>query len=304
MLSYLENYFYNKLARSPKNHPVYIIPTLDGMKVIALNMLLLVIGLVYANNYVLLFNFILFCLFISFMFYTHFNLNKLALVSFKFSSLFEEEQGILTLQFNSGNTMGHFFLRPAVKSPHLKIDSDKTFNISLDKSTISLTVAGIKRGKAKLDSLYIESYFPFHFFRCFTFYRINHELIVYPQKLKLNLHHETLLDTKDLLEAEDFQLKDYRPGDSLKRLDWKKLARTGEKLSKHRETEKPGAVMLTLNDKVNPEESLKSICFALLYYSKTELLYGIDLNNGVVLLPDRSQAHLINCLEKLAAYAA
>ena len=126
MITLLKEFFYDRISSSRKAHPIYILPTIDGLKVMALNFILLVMGLIYANNYVLLFNFILFCLFLGSMFYTHFNLSGLTLKNTQFPSMYVNENGVLSLTFNSSNAQGHYFIRPYFKNSKIKILDPKS----------------------------------------------------------------------------------------------------------------------------------------------------------------------------------
>ena len=180
MISFLKEYFYKRASNSQRIHPIYILPTADGLKVIILNLILLVMGLVYANNYVLLFNFILFCLFLGSMFYTHFNLSGLTLENAQFPPMHANENGLLNLVFKSTNAQGHYFIRPYFKSSSIKLmDPKKTFPISSkDSTTLSISIQAISRGQVNIQSVYVETLFPFNFFRCFTFFRIDKSCLI------------------------------------------------------------------------------------------------------------------------------
>lgn len=304
MIKRISEYFYSRASNSKKVHPIYILPTIDGLKVIALNLVLLVIGLVYANNYVLLFNFILFCLFLGSMFYTNFNLSGLKLISAQISSVHVNESGLLTLHFNSTNSQGHYFIRPYFKSSLLKIiNQTQTFPVSSENSKISIPLVGIARGREKIQSIYIETLFPFNFFRCFTFFRIDQECFVYPEKQRLNLHEEIIIEESLNEDGDDFFIRDYQIGDSLKRVDWKKLAQTNRWYTRQFQNAKPNPVLLVMNND-SKEENLKSICFALHTLHQQDIKYGIKLGQDILISPENSPQHLIHCLRELANYEA
>ncbi len=305
MFARLKEYFYDRASNSKRVHPIYILPTLDGLKVVALNLILLVMGLIYANNYVLLFNFILFCLFLGSMFYTHFNLNGLKLESSQFPALHTKENGVLSLHFSTKNSQGNYFIRPYFKSHLVKINDNKqTFPVSFDhKTDIHISIKGIKRGREKIESIYVESLFPFNFFRCFTFFRIDQECFVYPERENLRLHEEVELTEADKGEGEDFYLRDYQIGDSLKRVDWKKLAQTNRWYTRQFQSARPSPVML-VSKQAPKEETLKSICFALHAFHQQDIRYGIKLGNNLIIEPENSPHHLNHCLRELASYEA
>ncbi|MDO9183974.1 MAG: DUF58 domain-containing protein, partial [Bacteriovorax sp.] len=272
MLINLKKDFTKKMATLRREEQLYIVPTFDGLKLLVLNFILLVVGLVYANNYVLLFNFVLFCLFLGSMYYTHFNLQGLKLVSAKISPLYTKSSGILTLQFNTTSSLGHFFLRLKINNAHISVMDPLqmfSFNSSSNSSRsfkIDLPIMGIKRGDYKLNRICIETLFPFHLFRCFVFYDPVIHIVVYPEKKNLNIHDTKLLTEEINNEGDDFILRNFQTGDSLKRVHWKKLAQTNQWFSKNLMTPKASPVLLSLIPEevnISTENQLSSICFAL-----------------------------------------
>lgn len=305
MFKRIWNYFYDRAEKSKRVHPIYILPTMDGVKVVFLNIILLVIGLVYANNYVLLFNFLLFCLFLASMFYTHFNLSGITFHSAKLPSLHAGENGIVHLQFSSRNAQGHYFIRPYFKNTLFNIvDLKKTYAIQADQSSsFEIPVTALKRGKETIKSIYIETLFPFNFFRCFTFFQIDQDFLVYPERNNLHLHEELELLETSTEEGDDFYIRNYQLGDSLKRIDWKKLAQTNNWYTRQFQSAKPNPIMLVL-DKTPLEETLKSICFSLISLHQQNIKYGLKLKNDVLIAPANSPRHLEQCLRELAIYEA
>ena len=237
------------------------------------------------------------------MFYTHFNISGLSLVSAHLPSLHVKEDGVLTLFFKTRNAQGNYFIKPSFKSSLLKINNEKiTFPISFgNESQINLPVTAIKRGHENLQSIYIESLFPFNFFRCFTFFRIDQDFYVYPERENLGIHEEIEISENDQGEGDEFFLRDYQVGDSLKRVDWKKLAQTNRWYTRQFQAAKPSPRMLVMNQ-TPKEETLKSICYALHSLHQQDIKYGIKLNEDVLIVPENSPMHLIHCLRELASY--
>jgi uncharacterized protein (DUF58 family) len=300
----IHEYIYSRASNSKRvHHPIYILPTVDGLKVVALNLTLLVLGLIYANNYVLLFNFILFCLFLASMFYTHFNLSGLKLTSTQIPALHVKENGQISLHFSSTNSQGHYFIKPYFKSHLIEIaESEKTFAVPFDqKSDVAIPIKGIKRGEENIHSLYVETLFPFGFFRCFTFFKIDQDSIVYPERENLKIHGEIEIVENTSEEGEDFFIREYQIGDSLKRVDWKKLAQTNHWYTRQFQSAKPNPILLVL-DKTPTEETLKSICFAMHSLHHQNIKYGLKLKNDVLVVPENSPRHLNQCLRELARY--
>ena len=303
MINKIKNYFYNKISSSRQTHPIYILPTLDGLKVVFLNIVLLTMGLTYANNYILLLNFVLFCLFLGSMFYTHFNLSGLRIISVSVPSIHVGETKELILYFTSSNSQGHHFLTPGIKSSLISLlVNDKKFSLSKDNNyTLKIPISALKRGREKLDNVYLETLFPFHFFRCFTFFSLQNDIYIYPEikqgknsflRLRANLLNK---------EADDFFIRDFHTGDSLKRVDWKKLAQTNKWYTRQPDKEKPEPVILECGENEN-EESLSSICYSIHELHNLNASYGLKIANKKYIQPTHSAQHLQTCLRELANY--
>lgn len=305
----LQNNFFKKIAALGKSQQLYIVPTLDGIKLAFLNVTLLVIGLVYANNYVLLFNFILFCLFLGSMYYTHFNLQGLELISAKTSPLHVNDKGVLTLQFKTTSGLGHYFLGLRLQNNLIDLQ-DKNFTFSFEANSqntlkVDVPIKGIIRGDLVISRLCIETLFPFHLFRCFVYFKHHLRIVVYPERKNLEIHHAQTIQEEKHDEGDDFTLNNFKPGDPLKRVHWKKLAQTNHWYSKKLNTPNSNPIMLSLTgdhlSKLDLENQLSSLCFALYQSHYQNIKYGLTLGN-IIIAPDHSSFHLKNCLRALANY--
>lgn len=303
MLRSIIDYFYDKIAGARLDHPIYIIPTFDGVKVILLNIILLVIGLSYANNYVLLFNFILFCLFLGSMFYTHFNLSGLKLVSVTSPQIHKGEYRELVLYFTSTNSQGHYFLRPSFKSKLVTIQNPKqTYAISSTNNfSIKILIHGEKRGRESINTIYLETLFPFNFFRCFTFYSVDLRLFVFPEIKSGSNFQKSFVPDLINKESDEFFIREYQTGDSLKRVDWKKLAQTNKWYTRQYVAVNPEPVVFSCDDNAS-EELLSSLCFSIHEMQTRNIPYGLKLGNKSFVAPGNSPFHLLNCLRELACY--
>lgn len=287
---------------------LYIVPTLDGLKLLGLNMVLLIMGLVYANNYVLLFNFILFCLFIGSMFYTHFNLHGLNLLSAKFPPLHAGENGFISFSFKSRSSFGHHFLEIKIKSTFLEA-SEQTYHFSMkdhqSSTRVDFPVKAIKRGVSELKRIKVETRFPFHLFSAFTYFDLNIRTTIYPEKKAENIHNETALSYEKHDGEDDYTLKSFQPGDSLKRILWKKYAQTGKLITKQMASAEEQPVMLSFSKEnlssAEKERELSSLCFAIHLFHSQNMNYGLALEK-ITIHPGNSQQHLSDCLLALAEY--
>lgn len=305
--------FKNKILKTidsfEKSERLYIIPTFDGLKLLALNLTLLVIGLVYANNYVLFFNFILFCLFLGSMYYTHFNLQGLSLESAQLPPFHMKKHGTLTLSFKSKSNLGHYFLNLKFHHSHFKLDQmiePFSFEPKSKKAlVVHFPVSGLKRGEVFFEKICIETYFPFHLFKCFMYFNPQTVVVIYPEKKDLKIHvSEILLDEKPD-NGDDYSIENFIAGDSLKRVLWKKLAQTNQWYSKKLIAPKLKPIVLSLDSKLTApslvENQLSSLTSELYLLHDDNVQYGLKLKN-LYIPPSHSKIHLARCLHALAVY--
>lgn len=303
MLTNIKNKFFKRILSYGKKDQVYIIPTFDGIKLLILNLILLIVGLVYANNFVLLFNFSLFCLFLGSMFYTHFNLSGLKVVSVKVSPLHKNQKGLITLNLKSSSSLGHFSLEFKANEDFINTDLPNSYSFNKSKTdsfVVELPITPLKRGKFEIKKIYVQTMFPFHLFRSFSFLSLDLNIVVYPEKREGKFHLETQVSLEDIGD-EDLLINPYVTGDSLKHIHWKKLAQTNLWFSKKQNLFNTNPVMLSLKNDGETEEQLSSMCFSLyqLYLNNTQ--FGLSIGN-VVIPPSCSKLQLTKCLEALAVY--
>ena len=105
------------------------------------------------------------------------------------------------------------------------------------KTAVLVTMAFPRRGRHRIDDVYISSVFPFNFFIRFRRIDLNLDVIVYPAVKKCSIggligrekrsKGDRTLD-KTGFEAEMLSIRNYQYGDPQKYIHWKASARTGE----------------------------------------------------------------------------
>jgi uncharacterized protein (DUF58 family) len=130
----------------------------------------------------------------------------------------------------------------------------------------------MRRGHLKFERIVLHTAFPFGIIRRVVEFEQAGQVLVYPHLYRMNrrvLHRLSDADPhgrKKLERAggyeEFFGLREYRPGDSLKMIDWKRSARTGNLVSKEMTQPSPPKVMVVLDlsqpPEVTPESERKS----------------------------------------------
>jgi uncharacterized protein (DUF58 family) len=168
-----------------------------------------------------------------------------------------------------------------------------------------------RRGLHQLPTVFGETRFPLGLFRAWTVWRPASSLLAYPAPEQpaapLPAGHAVAGDTARRSSSEGGELdgvRSYRRGDGLKRVVWKKVAKTGELVS--RETSASVARELWLDWQATQtsgtEARLSRLAAWVLLADRAGLAHGLRLP-GVEFPPDLGDAHRRRSLEALALWA-
>lgn len=223
-------------SRFIKNQKIYILPTFSGIKLFVVNLLLLFVGLIFANNFVLFFDFLLFGLFVCSMFYTHFNLDQVDVVSVQFIPGHRGERSYLVLMIKNLSQLPKTSISLKLPKSNLwEISETLYFDLSPHElREVRLPLKLNNRGVENLERIILNTIYPFNFFKSFTYYHTNCEMVVYPERdngiLATNLPTSFNLNR---INEEEMDLVRHENGKSLARIFWKRFALTGELYSRH-----------------------------------------------------------------------
>ena len=237
----------NLFFKSPTNK-VFIIPTANGLKLFAVNLLLLVFGLIYANNYLLFFNFLFFSLLVVTMFYTNSNLENFQLLNTE-DVLVEEG---LTLKSIFQKTKEDISREQMIFSFKLNDAFLNSEAINLDDriTRFELHFPNFKKGHYFINKVLVSSDYPLGLFRAFQLFSINLNLYVYPRQIPFLMDINNQSQTSG--ELLDLELKQYQRGDRPSQILWKKSTENNLIVKKESQTSK-GAIYLRLEDFKNDE---------------------------------------------------
>ncbi len=303
-------YFFDRLRLSNRKHPIYILPTLDGLKLLCLNVVLLIIGLIYANNYVLLFNFILFCLFLASMFYTHFNLQGVVFESIESESYFANENGSFLIKLRSKKEQDHFFVKCQIRDENiLSVGDNVVSKIAHEEMRpFHYQMRPLKRGELMIDHLYIETTFPLNFFKCFTLFKLHHHVLCYPEKIDHGLSLISHGPDPKAQDAEDFILKKYQHGDPLNRVNWKRVAKNNDWQTKHQILTGLSNFYICLDVENKTQDEIEKIlsqaCFDIYNFFRQQISFGIKVNGETIREINSGDKHMHYCLSFLARFAS
>ncbi|MBE0473221.1 DUF58 domain-containing protein [Rhodoferax sp.] len=175
-------------------------------------------------------------------------------------------------------------------------------------ATVQLAFRPERRGRHRLPTLTAETRFPLGTFRVWTLWRPAAQVLVYPAPevpaapLPEGQAHEGSAHASAIsVQGEPDGLRAYRRGDALKTIVWKKAAKTGELVSRDRQTLQQQTLWLDQQHTglAQPEAQLSRLCAWVLQAEQLGLIYGLHLKNHDI-APGSGPAHQQRCLQALA----
>lgn len=289
------------VALSQRN--IYIFPTLFGGVYLIVTALLFLVALNYQNNSVYAFCFFLIAVFVSSIFSTFNNLNGLS---------FCAPERVVALA-NKATRIPITVL--ASQRQHLAIVlGEQAQEGVLFEPNCSVAVSVIqqweKPGISKLMPLRVKSVYPLGLFRAWTWMGISGVCYIAPQPLRFSDNVVAADDNAQQAQArvlndDEIYLREFREGDGLKDIYWRKAASGGPWLSKGQVGEGSSPLEERLLDYSmsagrNHLEKLSDLCYWLLQAQKQQVAVGLVLPNKRISVAQSSDVHIDNCLIALA----
>jgi uncharacterized protein (DUF58 family) len=288
-----------KLLKLLRKEKIYILPTSNGLKLFALNIILLMVGLFYANNFILFINFLLFSIFFCSLLYTHYNLTDIQISKSGNDEFYSNQDQALKVIITNLSSIPKDHINIKIRENDF-VQQCMIENVSLspfESKLIQLQFKPVKRGTFSALNLSLETTFPFHFFRSFKVAFLEHHFIVFPYP------QMSLMDPKEKYEEsqshdQDFILRDYTIGDPLSRVHWKKS--THKLISKHVTPAKLPEVLIDFDLLDGDLEQRCSLASGMiLKYEKEKRLYGLK-TKAKTFPPNQGKLHKIKLLTELA----
>lgn len=292
----------SKLAS--KEGRIRVRPTAGGIGYLVLAFVGLLMGINYSNNLIYALAYLLFAFALISFWQTRQQVMGLALGQWRTQAVFVGQSARWEMQVGkqSGFPVWGLFAHNALASEHfplhLKQGESKAMKFEMKTEV---------RGLLEAQTVFICSTYPFGLFRACVATAELAECLVYPSargELPLPVDANTT-DAHRHLESETLaSLRKYAPGDNLRRVSWKALARTDELMTKEFDGAEGDPVLwLDFNDLVSSREArLSQLCRWVLDAEKRGLEYGLRL-------PDEETAagigevHRSTCLKQLALFS-
>jgi len=210
---------------------LYILPTRAGVGFTVLLFGMLLAGLNYANSLALFCTFLLAGLVLVAMYLCHANLLGATIVGARVEPAFAGEDGQLELVIDTG-AAARFEYCIAAHGAAGEARSTPARAGAAGHMTVTLPLPGTHRGVHAVDRIRLSTEWPFGLFRAWTWLHLPLQRIVYPaargERPLPQARGDKRRATGDGQETGDDEwrgLRDYRDGDSPRRIAWKAYAR-------------------------------------------------------------------------------
>lgn len=304
-------------ARS-KRQRVYILPTREGILFSVLLLAMLLGAMNYNNSMAYILVFLLGGLFLVGMLHTHRNLAGLIISSACPQPVFAGE----TAQFPVSIDNLHGPARTAIRlvcQPRRKgwrkPSSPAGNAVEIDilpswKKQVCIPVPADRRGLLPLERVVISSTFPLGLFYAWSYLQLEQHCVVYPQpagSTRLPGPAPGSLQGQEGRHdgSNDFiGFRQYHPGDSIRTIAWKALARAQPLLVKRFSGEGSHTLILNWDDTAHLhdiEARLSQLCRWILLAERQGWNYGLAIP-GAHIEPGRGLSHRDMCLEALAGF--
>lgn len=214
-------------ARMTLSHrQIFIVPTRAGLALLLLLLIMLIGAINYQNSLVYGVTFLLGSLFWVSLHHTYRNLASLEVHAAGSSPVFAGEMAPLDLNLLAPRHEHQALVFSWPDAQPRQIDIERN-----GEARITLYYPSSTRGWLKPGRLRIETRYPLGWFVAWSLVDLDWQVLVYPRVISLPLPSLALGgegETEQLLAegTDDFQgLRDYQPGDSRRRLDWRAYSR-------------------------------------------------------------------------------
>ena len=304
---------------------IFIFPSQTGFFFFLCLLIMLIASINYQNNLGYALTFLLANLFVVAVLHTYANLAGLTITAVNADEAFAGQRAAFRLRLSTQSRRGHYGLRIGWPTPaeakrrrrflaglfttprmvaeeevDLEVDSPRDLRLHLPVG---------KRGWCSPGRLRIESVYPLGLLRCWTWIDLDLRALVYPAPLMTGEPGGEGGEENDGLELggsgdDEFSgIRDYREGDSPRRVHWKSLARGQALQSKEYAAVVADARWLDWAQFAGlaAERRLSALCHWVLDYHRRELEFGLRLPSGV-LAPGKGDRHRAQALRMLALH--
>lgn len=286
---------------------IFILPSRVGGAFAVALLLMLLVGINYQNSLAYGLTFLLMAVFVVTILHTYRNLAGLVLKAGGGAAVFVGEQARFRVRLESREREHQAIALGWPPAELMLRDVPRK-----GQSEVELSLPATRRGWLRPERLRVESRFPLGLLVAWSWVDLDQAVLVYPQPLEGDLPLSAGLgdEQEEGLRvfgqgADDFQgLREYQPGDSKRRLDWKAYSRGQGLLVKDFAMLSGRDLWLDFDSLGGDSETrLSLLCHWVLQLSQRQQAFGLQLP-GQVIAPDYGEDHRDACLRALALFGA
>ncbi|MFY1053850.1 DUF58 domain-containing protein [Ectopseudomonas khazarica] len=284
---------------------IFIVPSRVGAAFTVALVLMLLVAINYQNSLAYGLTFLLMAVFVVAILHTYRNLAGLVLKAGGGGAVFVGEQAVFRVRLES---RGREHQAVALGWPPAELVLRDVPREGQCEVEVSLPAR--RRGWLRPGRLRVESRFPLGLLVAWSWVDLDQAVLVYPRPLEGDLPVSAGLGEDDDegmrargQGADDFQgLRDYQPGDSKRRLDWKAYSRGQGLLVKDFAMLSGRDLWLDYESLAGDSEMrLSLLCHWVLQFSARQQPFGLQLP-GTSIAADVGEAHRDACLRALALF--
>ena len=275
-----------------------ILPTGLGLGFALVVFLLLLIAVNFSNNLIFTLSFFLMSALLLSTWFSVRNLSYIQLVNVRVKPVHSGQKLNYQVSVKSLSTSDHIYIEIEGSDTHFYLASNEDNVWHLNLSTFS-------RGLIPERPLFIECYWPLGLFKVSRKLGYLPEALVYPAAENVSELHEMYSGqaAHTQSEAEELDgLREYQPGDNVKRIDWRAVARRQQLQVKHFDGAN-GDPSLWLEwqatQGLDYEQRIRCLCHWILDCQQLGREFGLRLPH-IEVEPERSGQHVQSCLSELA----
>jgi len=298
---------------------VYILPTRPGL-LLCIAIFTMLLGAVnYNNSMAYILTFLLGSVFMVCMLHTYRNLAGLIISGAVAKPVFAGETAAFPLIIDNRDgqirSAVKLVCHPTHKAKRILQQDYQASWINLQANQwqqVNIPVPTIKRGLLPLERVIISSCFPLGLFRAWSYIHLDEHCVVYPKPVGIDPFPTPVSAQEEGQEGmksgtDDFAgFRQYHPGDSIRNIAWKALAREQPLLVKRFSGDGGHTLILSWKDvghlpKI--ELRLSQLCRWILLAENQGWNYGLEIP-GFQAGPARGTPHKNRCLEALARFGS
>ena len=270
------------------NSKIYIYPNLNGIGLSLFVFFCFLISVFYENNSGLLLSIIIFFIFFISILISHQNINNLKISSLNEYYVEANKNKNLTLIIENLSKE---------KKLNININYQKenigNFNFFKKINYFNLNYNKKLRGVYLLDTITLNSIYPFGIIKTKINYKPDCDIIVYPQSIKPNLELLNEFNIDKSIDADDFDgIDEFKNGDSYSKIAWKKSTIDKKYIKIFKDKEKTQKLILDLDryNELEFELLLSYSIYIIEYFYQNKINLTLKHQGNIFLLDKNEQS--------------